>query len=149
MYEAPEFLIDLLEKLEPIAKIVQSNTDGIMCVPLEGHSPDEIKEIVDEWQTRTGFTLKFDKIYNLYQRDVNNYIYQHEDGSIETKGEAVKYWDGYDDPYSKNAYMSKEPLIISKCIVNYLIYDKTPEQTVEERPFRCAEIRDLIRIFAD
>lgn len=126
------FLIDLLEKLEPVAKIIQSNTDGVMCVPLEGHSQEEIKEIVDEWQNRTGFVLKFDKIYNLYQRDVNNYIYQEPDGSIETKGEAVKYYDGYDDPYKKAAYMSKEPLIISKCIVNYCIYDKSPEQTIGE-----------------
>lgn len=126
------FLIDLLEKLEPIAKIIQSNTDGIMCVPLENHTPEEIKEVVDEWQARTGFVLKFDKIYNLYQRDVNNYIYQHEDGSIETKGEAVKYYDGYDNPYKKSAYMSKEPLIISKCIVNYCIYNKRPEETIEE-----------------
>lgn len=126
------FLIDLLEKLEPIAKIIQSNTDGIMCVPLEGHLPEEIKKVVDEWQERTGFVLKFDKIYNLYQRDVNNYIYQHEDGSIETKGEAVKYYGGYDTPYKESAYMSKEPLIISKCIVNYCIYNKTPEETINE-----------------
>lgn len=126
------FLIDLLEKLTPVAKIIQSNTDGIMCIPLENHNEDEIKKIVDEWQLRTGFVLKFDKIYNLYQRDVNNYIYQHDDGSIETKGEAVKYYDGYNNPYKKSAYMSKEPLIISKCIVDYCIYDKLPEQVVDE-----------------
>ena len=126
------FLIDLLEKLEPVAKIIQSNTDGIMCVPLEGHKPEEIKEIVDEWQNRTGFVLKFDKIYNLYQRDVNNYMYQYEDGSIETKGEAVKYYDGYDNPYKKGAYMSKEPLIISKAIVEYYMHNKLPEETIKD-----------------
>lgn len=126
------FLVDLLEKLTPVAKIVQSNTDGIMCVPLEGHTENEIKAITDEWQNRTGFVLKFDFIYNLYQRDVNNYIYQDEKGEIHTKGEAVKYYGGYDDPYSTSSYMSKEPLIISKCIVEYCINDKLPEQVIEE-----------------
>lgn len=134
------FLIDLLEKLDPVAKIIQSNTDGIMCVPLENHSSEEIKEVVDEWQKRTGFVLKFDKIYNLYQRDVNNYIYQYADGQIETKGEAVKYYGGYDNPYKKAAYMSKEPLIISKCIVDYCIHNKLPEITVNEE-------KDNLRMF--
>lgn len=139
------FLIDLLEKLTPVAKIIQSNTDGIMCVPLENHTEDEIKEIVDEWQARTGFVLKFDTIFNLYQRDVNNYIYQHEDGSVETKGEAVKYYGGYDNPYEKNAYMSKEPLIISKCIVNYCVYNKSPEETVEEEKQNLRMFQSIIK----
>lgn len=139
------FLIDLLEKLTPVAKIVQSNTDGIMCVPLEGHTEDEIKVVVDEWQNRTGFVLKFDTIFNLYQRDVNNYIYQHEDGTIETKGEAVKYYGGYDNPYEKNAYMSKEPLIISKCIVNYCVYNKEPEETIEEEKQNLRMFQSIIK----
>ena len=139
------FLIDLLEKLTPVAKIVQSNTDGIMCVPLEGHTEDEIKAVVDEWQNRTGFVLKFDTIFNLYQRDVNNYIYQHEDGTIETKGEAVKYYGGYDNPYEKNAYMSKEPLIISKCIVNYCVYNKEPEETIEEEKQNLRMFQSIIK----
>lgn len=139
------FLIDLLEKLTPVAKIVQSNTDGIMCIPLEGHTEDEIKMVVDEWQNRTGFVLKFDTIFNLYQRDVNNYIYQHEDGTIETKGEAVKYYGGYDNPYEKNAYMSKEPLIISKCIVNYCVYNKEPEETIEEEKQNLRMFQSIIK----
>lgn len=126
------FLVDLLEKLSKVSTIIQSNTDGIMCYPLEGYKDEDIKSIIDEWQKRTGFVLKFDTIYDLYQRDVNNYIYVDGDGKIHTKGEAVKYYGGYDTPYATNSYMSKEPLIISKCIVNYCIYGKLPEETVEE-----------------
>ena len=129
------FLSDLLEKMEGKIECIQSNTDGIMLNPLPGHTIEEIKEITDEWCKRTGFVLKFDKIYELFQRDVNNYIYKDERGEIHVKGEAVKYYDCYTNPFKAESYRSKEPMIISKCIVEFLMNDKTPEEVVQENKF--------------
>ena len=132
------FLIDLLEKLEGKADVIQSNTDGIMLVPLVDEK--EIMEIVNEWQDRTKFVLKVEHIYNIIQRDVNNYMYKDDKGSIHVKGEAVKHWECFENPFIKNSYDSKEPLIISKCIVEYYMNGNLPEDVIKEN-------RDNIRLF--
>lgn len=134
------FLVDLLEKLEGKVDVIQSNTDGIMVKPLDGVTEDDVRAITDEWQKRTGFTLKFERIFDIVQRDVNNYIYRDEDGNIHVKGEAVKHWECPESPFACDSYNSKEPLIISKCIVEYYTSGRKPEDVV-------AENRENIRLF--
>lgn len=124
------FLVDLLEKLEGKVELVQSNTDGIIAKPLEGITDNELLDIVNEWQERTGFVLKMDKIFNIYQRDVNNYLYKDAEGNIHTVGEAVKYYEHWENPLEKNSYNSKEPIIIHYCIVEYLMNNIKPEYTI-------------------
>ena len=55
---------------------------------------EESEEIIllflEEWQLRTGFTLEVEHIYNLFQRDVNCYICQDDEGKVIFKGDAVK-----------------------------------------------------------
>ena len=122
------FLVDLLEKLEGKVELIQSNTDGIIAKPLA--DDNEILDIVNEWQERTGFVLKMDKIYDIYQRDVNNYMYKDEEGKIHTKGEAVGYYERWENPLEGNSYNSKEPIIIQYCIVEYLMNKIKPEYTI-------------------
>ena len=122
------FLIDLLEKLEGKVELIQSNTDGIIAYPLVEES--ELIDIVNEWQNRTGFTLKMDKIYDIHQRDVNNYMYRDDKGNIHVKGEAVGYYERWENPLLANSYNSKEPIIIHYCIVNYLMNNIKPERTI-------------------
>lgn len=126
------FLVDLLEKLEGKIELIQSNTDGIILKPLSGISIQDIKEIVNEWEKRTGFTLKFDKVYKLYQRDVNNYFFVNENGSIHRKGEICTYYNRWQNPLEVNAFRAKEPMIIYHAIVDFFIYKKLPEQTINE-----------------
>lgn len=122
------FLIDLLEKLEGKIELIQSNTDGIIAKPLVDES--EILDIVNEWQDRTGFVLKVDKIYDIVQRDVNNYMYRDDKGNIHTKGEAVGYYERWENPLLANSFNSKEPIIIQYCIVDYFMNGIKPEQTI-------------------
>jgi len=122
------FLVDLLEKLDGKVELIQSNTDGIIAYPLVPEQ--DLLDIVNEWQQRTGFVLKMDKIYNIYQRDVNNYMYQDDKGNIHTKGEAVKYYECWDNPLQENSYNSKEPIIIHYCMVEWYMYGKKPEETI-------------------
>ena len=126
------FLVDLCEKLEGKALIVQANTDGVIAIPNEGVSNDEIKAIVDEWQERTGFVLKFDEIYDIHQRDVNNYMYRNKDGEITTVGEAVTHYGKWMYPFWKNSFSAKEPIIIPYITVQYFMEGKLPEETVEQ-----------------
>lgn len=126
------FLVDLLEKLDGKVELVQSNTDGIIARPAEGVTEDELKAIIDEWQTRTGFVLKLEKIYDIHQRDVNCYMYRTENGKIKTLGEAVKHYDAWDNPFAEDVYMAKEPVIIEQGIVDYFMKNKRPEETVKE-----------------
>ena len=124
------FLVDLLEKLEGKVELIQSNTDGIIAKPLEGVSDEELIAIINEWQQRTGFTLKLDKIYDIYQRDVNNYMYRDDQGNIHTKGEAVTYYENYENPLTSNCYNSVEPMILQYCIVEYFMNGIKPEYTI-------------------
>lgn len=122
------FLVDLLEKLEDKIELIQSNTDGIILKPLV--EEEVIIGIVKEWQNRTGFVLKIKTIHNIWQRDVNNYIYKDDEGKVHAVGEAVKYYECWDNPMEANSYNSKEPIIIHYCIVDYYMNNIKPETTI-------------------
>ena len=126
------FICDLLEKLEGYITVIQTNTDGIMVEPLDWNNYDKIIEIVEDWEKRTGFVIKKELRYNLWQRDVNNYFFVEPNGKVYTKGEAVRTYNCYNDIFERRTFDSKEPLIVAKCLVDYLLYNKSPEETVEE-----------------
>lgn len=126
------FIIDLLEKLEPYITLVQTNTDGIMIVPKDWENEQLVLDIVKEWTDRTKFTIKPTYIYDLYQRDVNNYMYRDDEGKIHCKGEALKHWNSLDNIFGNKAFDSKEPIIIAKGIVNYFMFKKLPIETIYE-----------------
>ena len=125
------FLVDLLEKLEGKAEVVQSNTDGIIVVPINNDwsLKDEIIHIVEEWEQRTGFVIKKEEINNLWQRDVNNYCFD-DNGKPIVRGEIVSAYDKLSNPIYNQLWNAKEPGIIAKGIVDYLLYGITPEDTV-------------------
>lgn len=126
------FNVDLLEKLEGKIELIQNNTDGFIAKPLPGVTDEELKDILDKWTARTGFSMKLEKIYNIHQRDVNCYMYQDDKGNVHTLGEALKHYDAWENSLYEDVYKSKEPVIIEYMLVDYFIYHKTPEQTVEE-----------------
>lgn len=110
------FLVDLIEHLEPHCSVIQSNTDGIL-VKYEDFS--KVKEIADEWQKRTHLKLEFDFFKEIYQKDVNNYVFIAEDG-YKTKGGFVKQLNDLDNDLP----------IINKAIVNYLVKKILVEETI-------------------
>lgn len=126
------FLVDLLEKLEGKVKLIQSNTDGIMVKPLEGYTNNDIKQIVKDWCDRTGFVIKPKEIKEIYQRDVNCYCYKLPDGSTDTKGDAfIGSW-AIDEPVKNCFYDAKEPAIIAKATLAYLLNNVLPEDTITQ-----------------
>lgn len=74
-------ILDLIEKIEPFCKLIQTNTDGLL-IKMPGADTEEnrkrffktISELVSEWEKRTGLTMEFEEYEKIYQKDVNNYI---------------------------------------------------------------------------
>lgn len=126
------FLVDLLEKLDPYITLIQSNTDGII-VECENKYNDKVQEIIDEWQQRTKFSLKKEKVKKIVQRDVNNYLIEMEDGKVDVKGEALKYSDVYKTPFvGTGSFNYKEPIIISIILREVLDKGELPEELIEK-----------------
>lgn len=89
-------LLMLLEMLEGHCRLVQSNTDGII-LDYEGYDRTEIYRICDEWCKKTRMSLGYDEIDEIWQKDVNNYLFRFSDGKYEAKGAYVKFNDDLDN----------------------------------------------------
>ena len=115
-------LLDLMERLEPYCKIIQSNTDGILIKLKDGSDAayEQIDDICYEWEKRTGLKLEFDEYREVFQKDVNNYIVIDAEGHYKSKGAYIKKLDSldYDLP------------IVNKALIEYMVHHIHPEQTV-------------------
>lgn len=125
-------LLDLIEKIEPYCKLLQSNTDGIFIKVEKESDIDLVKNIAKEWETRTGLELEWDRFKKLYQKDVNNYVLIREDGSYKSKGAYVKKLNDldYDLP------------IVNKALINYFIHNIPIEETI----LPCDELREFQKV---
>ena len=83
------FIIDLLDKVEDIITLLNSNTDGIF-VKLKRKDVDEFKRRVHEWEERTRLHMSYDEFSSFWSKDVNNYVAIRPDGSYHSKGAYVK-----------------------------------------------------------
>ena len=119
-------MFDLLEKIEPHAKIIQSNTDAHAFIPFSEEDAKAIDSICDEWQERTGYTLDDDVFKAIYQKDVNNYIAVDEDNHPKIKG-AIGLTGG----------LKVSQAIVSNAFINYLLADKPFSEFIDE----CDELR--------
>ena len=125
-------LLDLIEKLEPHCKIIQSNTDGVLVKIDKLDDYDLIDDIAYEWESRTGMKLEFELYQKIYQKDVNNYLIVDMDGKAKSKGAYVKKLNDldYDLP------------IVNKAIIEYMT-NRTP---VEVTVNACDELRMFQKI---
>lgn len=114
------FIVDLLEKLEGKCELIQSNTDGILLKLFRPEDEETIMAIFHAWESRTGFSLGFDKIKTVIQRDVNNYIIIKEDGSVKRKGAVVK----------KLSRLDNDLPIVNRAVVDYFVKGIDPRETV-------------------
>ena len=114
-------LLDLLEHLEGYCDLIQSNTDGLIIQIEDTEAAfDKIDDICFEWESRTGMSLGFDVITEIYQKDVNNYIFKFEDGKIERKGAYVKPLNDLDNDLP----------IVNKAMVAYMTEGVPVEKTI-------------------
>ena len=82
------FLIALACKLYKTIKslkIVQTNTDGILCYVKRTDIP-KVKELMEEWTRVSGIGMEEDYVEKIWQRDVNNYCMVKAGGKLKIKG---------------------------------------------------------------
>lgn len=126
-------LLDLLEHLEGHCEVIQSNTDGIIIQISDTYDAfDKIDDICFEWESRTGMQLGFDIITEIWQKDVNNYVFKFEDGKIERKG-------GYVKPLTE---LDNDLPIINKALVANMIDGRSVEDVINS----CIYLKDFQKI---
>jgi len=130
-------LLDLIEHLEPYCELIQSNTDGII-VKIDDKDYDKIDDICYEWEKRTGLSLEFDNVAEIWQKDVNNYVYIQDNGEIVRKGEYVKELTELDN----------DLYIVNKAVVDYLTKGIAPEATIRATD-RLKDFQRIVHISSD
>lgn len=66
-------------------KVVQTNTDGILCYVKRFDVP-KVKELMEEWTRISGIGMEEDYVDKIWQRDVNNYCLVKKGGKLKIKG---------------------------------------------------------------
>lgn len=121
-------LLDLIEHLEVVKgfELIQSNTDGLIIrIPDTDEAFEQVDDICWEWESRCStdqckILLGLDTIREIYQKDVNNYLWVDIDGGVERKGAYVKELSAidYDLP------------ILNKALVEYMVHKTPVEETI-------------------
>ena len=133
-------LLDLIEHLEVILgfRLIQSNTDGLIIqIPDTDEAFNMLDDICYEWESRCSteycdILLETDQIKEIYQKDVNNYLWIDLDGGVERKGKYVKELSrlDYDLP------------IVNKALVEYMV-NRTP---VEDTINKCEDLIEFQKL---
>lgn len=126
-------LLDLLEHLENHCDLIQSNTDGLIIqIPDTDEAFEVIDDICFEWESRTRMKLGLDVISEIYQKDVNNYLWIDEEGNVERKGAYVKELNDLDYDLA----------VVNRALVDYMVKSVPIEETVNN----CDELRDFQKV---
>lgn len=94
-------------------KLIQSNTDGIALELLTDDAEEIIDRVCKGWEKDWRFSLEKTVADNLYEKDVNNYVFRDNGGGIKVKGAYVtKFSDGNEQDTLA---------ILAKAVVNYFL----------------------------
>ena len=123
-------LLDLIEHLEAVPgfELIQSNTDGlIIWIPDTDEAFEMVDDICWEWEQccstdQCSILLELDNISEIYQKDVNNYLWFCSDGSFERICAYVKELSATDNDLP----------ILNKALVEYMVHKTPVEQTINQ-----------------
>lgn len=121
-------LFDLLEKIEPHATIIQSNTDAHYYIPFSDEDAKKIDELAKDWEKRTGYTLDNDPFKAIFQKDVNNYLAVTATGKVKFKG-AIGLTNG----------LKVSKAVVSNAFINYVVGGKNYKEFINE----CTDLRQF------
>jgi DNA polymerase len=125
------FLIDLIDKIEDIVQIINSNTDGIFFKCKKKDVP-ELKRRVGEWEERTHLEMEYAEYSKFISKDVNNYLAVMTNGKIHAKGAYVKDLNDLDFDLP----------IVNEALRNYMIFGTSVEVTINS----CTDFRKFQKI---
>ena len=122
-------LLDLIEHLEAKVtgfELIQSNTDGlIILIPDTDESFNQVDDVCADWEHRCStdhckILLGLDVVAEIYQKDVNNYLWIDEKGGVECKGAYVKDLSPIDNDLP----------ILNTALVERMVHGTPVEQTI-------------------
>lgn len=116
------FILDVIDKIEPYCRLLQTNTDGIFVLCENEEMAQKVSEIIHSVGKRIKMEFEIERYTKLIQKDVNNYIAITEDGEFECKGAMVKF----------NKPLDNNLPILNDAVRNYLAYGIPVEQTINE-----------------
>lgn len=102
-------------------KLIQSNTDGIALELLSDDAEGIIDDVCKGWEKDWKFSLEKTVADNLYEKDVNNYVFKDSSGKVKVKGAYVTKYD--DDEQNTLA-------ILAKAVVDYFLEGKDIRTTI-------------------
>lgn len=125
------FFIDLIDKIEDIAQILNSNTDGIFFKVKKKDLP-ELYRRIEAWEDRTKLKMEYAEYTKFVSKDVNNYVAVMTNGKLHAKGAYVKELNDldYDLP------------IVNQAVKDYIIYGIRVEDTI----LGCREFRKFQKV---
>ena len=114
-------LLDLIEHLQEVEsfELIQSNTDGLI-IKIHRKDFERVDDICYEWESRCNMELEFDFIKEIWQKDVNNYVFTQFDGKVERKGAYVKELSSMDNDLP----------ILNKALIDYMLQGVPVEDTI-------------------
>ena len=101
------------DEIRPYFKLIQSNTDGIALELLTDDAEELIDKVCVGWEKDWRFTLEKTTANNLYEKDVNNYVFRDNGGGIKVKG---AYVTKFSDSNEQDTLA-----ILAKAVVNYFL----------------------------
>lgn len=113
-------LLQLIEDLSSNNdyELIQTNTDAVIY-KIPKSELDNFKSIVTAWENRTKFTMEYDYITYMAQRDVNSYFCVFENGDVERKG-----------TFKKSKPCDYDIPIIANSVIEYFIHGITPDEYI-------------------
>lgn len=116
-------LLDLIEHLQAVDsfELIQSNTDGLI-IKIKRSDFEAVDDICYEWESRCQMELEFDYISEIWQKDVNNYVFKQFDGKTERKGAYVK----------ELGPMDNDLPILNKALIDYMLSGVPVEETIND-----------------
>lgn len=129
-----ELTVDLVEDV-PSFEPFNVNTDGIAFM-IDEADYEKVKEVVAEWEKRTGLKMEEDAIHSMYMKDINNYIMVK--GFDDIGEPMLKVKGSYVSDYPTGDYTHNSMSIVCEAIVNYFVKDTPVEETINgcDDPFR-------------
>lgn len=98
---------------QPYFILIQSNTDGIALELLTDDAEELIDKVCVGWEKDWRFILEKTVADNLYEKDVNNYVFRDSDGKIKVKGAYVTKFDEGNEQDTL--------AILAQAVVNYFL----------------------------
>jgi hypothetical protein len=136
-------LLMLIQRAEDMGiSVVSANTDGVvMRIPRDMIGPiskdrvttGAVKDLIEQWEADTGFTMEASPYRSVYNRSVNDYIAITEEGKVKWKGVIANPWrdgDGFKPDLRGQMMKNPQMPVIANAVVDLILHGKPLEDTI-------------------